>query len=113
MTANDLDHLEEILSSDDVLAPSSGFAAGVMEAVREAASEPPPLPFPWLRFMAGLIACSVGSASAIALVQQIDWSILGHPAAELRAVAPELAYATVVLGLSLAFLRVQRTFTRS
>jgi hypothetical protein len=113
MTANDLDQLDQILSSDDVLTPSSGFAAGVMEAVCEASREPPPLAFPWLRFVAGLIACSVGSASAIALVQQIDWSILGQPAADLRNVAPELAYATVVLGLSLAFLRVQRTFTHS
>jgi hypothetical protein len=113
MTGNDFDQLDQYLSSDDVLTPSSGFAAGVMEAVREASSEPPPLPFPWLRFVAGLIACSVVSVSAIALGQQIDWSILGQPAAELGAVAPELAFATVVLGLSLAYVRVQRTFTRS
>jgi hypothetical protein len=112
MNATDLDQLDQILSSDDVLTPSSGFAAGVMEAVREAASEPPPLPFPWRRFAAGLLGCSIWSASAIALMERVDWSILGQPAAQLGAVAPELGYAAAVLGLSLGVLRAQRTFAR-
>jgi hypothetical protein len=112
MNATDLGQLDQILSSDDVLTPSSGFAAGVMEAVREAAAEPPALPFPWRRFAAGLLGCSLWSASALALVEQIDWSILNQPAAQLAAVAPELAYAAAVLGLSLGVLRVQRTFAR-
>ena len=113
MTATDLDRLDQILSSDEVLIPSSGFAAGVMEAVREAAGEPPPLPFPWLRFVAGLFACGVGSACAFVLVQQVDWSILHRPVAELSSVAPQLAYATAALCISVAFLRVRQTFTRS
>jgi hypothetical protein len=113
MNATDLDQLDQILSSDDVLTPSSGFAAGVMEAVREAAGEPPPLPFPWGRFTAGLLGCGIFSGSAIALTQRIDWSILSQPAAQLGAVAPELGYATAVLGLTLGFLRVQRTLARS
>jgi hypothetical protein len=113
MTPNDFDQLDEMMSSDDVLTPSSGFAAGVMDAVREAASEPPPLPFPWLRFAAGLIACGVVSGSAFALVSAIDWSIFVQPIAELRSVAIELAYAAVVLGLALGLLRVQRTFMES
>lgn len=113
MSQTDLDQLDQILSSDDVLAPSSGFAAAVMEAVREAASEPPPLPFPWGRFAAGLLGCSICSASAIVLMDQVDWSILNQLAAQLSAVAPELGYAAAVLGLSVGFLRVQRTFARS
>jgi hypothetical protein len=112
VSQTDLDQLDQILSSDDVLAPSSGFAAAVMEAVREAASEPP-LPFPWGRFAAGLLGCSICSASAIVLMDQVDWSILNQPAAQLSAVAPELGYAAAVLGLSVGFLRVQRTFARS
>ena len=50
---NDIDHL---LSSEPGLAPSSGFAASVMSAVRDGA-EDPPLPFPWRRFVTGLAVC--------------------------------------------------------
>jgi hypothetical protein len=50
------------------------------------------------------LANSIETMTAIALVQEIDWSIPSQPAAELRTVAPELAYATAVLGHSLAFL---------
>ena len=52
MTPEDLDR---ILSSDEPLVPSSGFAASVMERAREAASAPPPLPFPWRRYLLGLL----------------------------------------------------------
>ena len=52
MTPEDLDR---ILSTDEPLVPSSGFAASVMERAREAASAPPPLPFPWRRYVLGLL----------------------------------------------------------
>jgi hypothetical protein len=52
MTPEDLDR---ILGSQELIAPSSGFAASVMERAREAASAPPPLPFPWRRFLLGLL----------------------------------------------------------
>jgi hypothetical protein len=92
---------------------SSGFAAAVMEAVREVAGEPPPLPFPWRRFAAGLFGCSISAASGIAAAARIDWSILSGPVAQLRAVTPELACAAVVVVLSLGFVRVQQTFSRA
>lgn len=47
--------LDHILSSDDVLVPSSGFVESVMERVREEAAAPPPIPFPWRRFVPGLV----------------------------------------------------------
>jgi hypothetical protein len=81
--------------------PASGFAEGVMEAVREAAVEPATLPFPWCRFVAGLLGCSVGSA----LGDPFDWSVLNDAVAQLGAVAPELAFAAAVVGVSLAFVR--------
>ena len=56
MTPDDLDR---ILSSEEPLVPSSGFAAAVMESVRAATTAPPPLPFPWRRFLLGLLAVSV------------------------------------------------------
>ncbi len=56
MTPEDLDR---ILASEEPLVPSSGFVAAVMEQVHEAAAAPPPLPFPWRRFLLGLSAVFV------------------------------------------------------
>ena len=48
MNPND-DHIDQILSREEEIVPSSGFAASVMEAVRREAAVPPPIPFPWKR----------------------------------------------------------------
>lgn len=45
--------VDEILSSEEALVPSSGFLASVMERVQEAASAPPSIPFPWRRALPG------------------------------------------------------------
>lgn len=58
---NDLDRL---LGENDALVPSAGFTTRVMEAVVEATTEPPPLPFPWARFGLLVLACAVWAASA-------------------------------------------------
>ncbi len=52
------DQLDRILSSNDDLVPSSGFVNSVMEAVREDASTPAPIPFPWRRALPGVIAAA-------------------------------------------------------
>ena len=51
------DDIDRVLSSDDSIVPSSGFAASVMEEVRRDAETPPPIPFPWKRALPGLIYC--------------------------------------------------------
>lgn len=43
------DEIDSILSREDEMLPSSGFTTSVMEAVRQEAAEPPPIPFPWKR----------------------------------------------------------------
>jgi hypothetical protein len=48
--------LDRILSSEAGLVPSSGFASSVMDAVRNEASAPPPIPFPWKRALPGIAA---------------------------------------------------------
>ena len=48
------DDLDRILSETEIL-PSSGFAASVMAAVRREAEAPPPIPFPWKRFVPGFV----------------------------------------------------------
>ncbi|HEV2135707.1 MAG TPA: hypothetical protein VGR47_15835 [Terracidiphilus sp.] len=55
----ELDTIERILASEEVLVPSSGFASAVMERVREESAAPPPIPFPWKRAIPG-IALAVG-----------------------------------------------------
>jgi hypothetical protein len=59
------DHLDEILSSADDIVPSPGFITNVMAAVREEASAPPPIPFPWKRVVPGL---AVGACTFIAFL---------------------------------------------
>ena len=66
------DELDRILSKQDDIQPSSGFAASVMDAVRNEASVPPPIPFPWKRafpiflFAAlALVAVVIGAVAAI------------------------------------------------
>jgi hypothetical protein len=69
------DDLDRILASEEPMLPSSGFAASVMEQVRETVSAPPPLPFPWKRFLLGLAAISVLAAIS-------GWGIASLPIAE-------------------------------
>jgi hypothetical protein len=61
------DELDRILSEDEEVLPSAGFAVSVMQAVRLEASTPPPLAFPWKRALPGLAAAAV--ALGLGLVQ--------------------------------------------
>ena len=67
------DYLDEILSSVDDIVPSPGFITNVMAAVREEASAPPPIPFPWKRIAPGL---AVGACTFVAfpVVALAPWS---------------------------------------
>jgi hypothetical protein len=51
----DEDEINRILSDEDEILPSSGFAVSVMDAVRREAAAPPPIPFPWKRALPGLV----------------------------------------------------------
>jgi hypothetical protein len=53
------EHIDAILSNETDIAPSSGFAGSVMEAVRSKAAAPPPIPFPWKRALPGIAACGI------------------------------------------------------
>jgi len=65
----DEDEVDRILSREDEILPSSGFAVSVMDAVRREAAAPPPIPFPWKRALPGLVAG--GLALAVVLVTGI------------------------------------------
>jgi hypothetical protein len=60
------EEIDRVLSRDDEILPSSGFAVSVMDAVRREAAAPPPIPFPWKRALPGLVVG--GFALALVLV---------------------------------------------
>jgi hypothetical protein len=66
------DDLDRVLLEEEELVPSSGFAASVMDAVRQEAATPPPLPFPWKRALPGLAAA--GATAAMAVIEA--WAYL-------------------------------------
>lgn len=81
--------IDRILATEDALVPSSGFLAAVMERVREEATAPAPIPFPWRRALPGAIVI-VGAfgAAAFELVRQ------GLPAAgEFTLTTPHISVA--------------------
>jgi hypothetical protein len=63
---DDENQINRILSREDEILPSSGFAVSVMDAVRREAAAPPPIPFPWKRAVPGLVVA--GLAAVLALV---------------------------------------------
>jgi len=49
------EEIDRILSGEQDILPSSGFAVSVMDAVRREAGAPPPILFPWKRALPGLV----------------------------------------------------------
>lgn len=108
------DELDRILCSGDVIEPSSGLTKAVMDAVREQAAGPPPLPFPWVRFAAGLVACGVLAASGTVLALRVEPSIaaMAGSLASRVAAAPEAGYAVMAALLSIGIAWLPRLFVR-
>ncbi len=79
--------MDLILSRQDEIQPSSGFAASVMEAVRREAAIPPPIPFPWKR------ALPLGALAAVALILTVVAAVFAatHPGS--GSVAPSLSFS--------------------
>jgi hypothetical protein len=48
--------LTHMNAPSEQLTPSSGFTQSVMDAVRDEATAPPPIPFPWKRLLPAAIA---------------------------------------------------------
>ena len=74
-TGSDEDEMDRILSREDEILPSSGFAVSVMEAVRREAAAPPPIAFPWKRALPGMVvgglALIVGLVAAVAVIVRL------------------------------------------
>ena len=83
---NDHD-LDSWLRETEEIVPSSGFAASVMEGVREEAAAPAPIPFPWKWALPGLIA-SVALTFGLIVRCIASGARVGHSAVAAAAVAP-------------------------
>ena len=95
-----MDDLDRILSSEEPIIPSSGFTGRVMDAIGDAAAQPPPLPFPWIRFVPGLIGSGVAAAAGVPLLESIG--------AATAAAAPALELAAAIVGACLCFVYRRR-----
>ena len=108
------DDLDEFLRREDDIVPSSGFAAGVMDAVRREASAPSPLPFPWKRVVPGIALSGLALLGLLILaIRQFYWGG-GVPADAVGPVLINLVKATndigagwVALALLLSFASVK------
>lgn len=67
MNPDDIDH---ILTNEELITPSPDFLASVMRAVRRQAASLPPLKFPWLRALPGILAM-------FAAIMRVAWDLVG------------------------------------
>jgi len=66
------DDVDRLMTEDDTIVPSSGFASAVMDAVQAAVDDPPPLRFPWGRFTLGVAGCLVWAVAGLSVLRGMD-----------------------------------------
>jgi hypothetical protein len=66
LTEHDASQIDYILSREDEILPSSGFAISVMDAVRREAAAPPPIAFPWKRALPGMVVAALALLLVVA-----------------------------------------------
>ncbi len=82
MNELEMKELERILTSDEELQPMTGFSTRVMRAVKEEAAVPPPIAFPWARFLPGfLLNLGLLLGAAMWIILQPDTSPSAPPIA--------------------------------
>jgi hypothetical protein len=112
------DEIDRMLSREDDILPSSGFAASVMDAVRREAAAPPPIPFPWKRALPGLVVAGVVLAviliAGVVVLAESGRATTRHFSTAVPSIMPPLfnggiesASAWTVLALLLAFVSVK------
>jgi hypothetical protein len=110
--------LDRILATEEELVPSSGFAASVMERIREEAAEPPPIPFPWKRAIPGIVlAAGVFGWGAVELTRQAVSVVRNAPpvpfhfSASMSRPVEGIGWAAIALGVSFASWALSRFMT--
>lgn len=70
MRESEMNELERILAKEEELRPMTGFSTRVMRTVREEAAATTPIPFPWARFLPGVIL------NLLLLLGAVVWMVL-------------------------------------
>ena len=90
LTEHDEGEINRILSREDEILPSSGFAVSVMDVVRREAAAPPPIPFPWKRALPGLVvggfALALVLVAGVVAIVQLDKATAPPPSMSLPSV---------------------------
>ncbi|MGA2358014.1 MAG: hypothetical protein ABSF66_03360 [Terriglobales bacterium] len=123
LSGHDEGEISRILSREEEILPSSGFAISVMDAVRREAAAPPPIPFPWKRALPGLVVGGFALALVfltlvVAIAQLLRASTSAHFSMSLPSVLTpifglglqrnlEIAASWTVLALLVAFVSVK------
>ena len=115
-----LDAIERIVAAEEELIPSSGFLATVMERVRDEAAAPPPIPFPWMRALPGLVLVAgvIGwtgfemAHTSLSAVREVSFTQLNLAAAG-RALEPAGWVALALAASLLSWLFSRRLAGRS
>ncbi len=94
------DEINRILSREDEILPSSGFAVSVMDAVRREAALPPPIPFPWKRALPGLVVAVLALAlvlvaGVVVLVRLLRGSTTPQFSATLPSIMPPIFHGGI------------------
>ena len=79
-------------------APRVG-AYQVPEAVQRAADEPPPLRFPWWRFIVGVVGCVVWAGAAINMLGELDLAPPTEPLLSLAVAGASVAQWALAIAL--------------
>jgi hypothetical protein len=110
--------MDEILATEDELAPSSGFLLAVMDRVREEAAAPQPIPFPWKRALPGFVLAAgvfgwVGVELVRAAVTAMKEGLPATPHLPAALVQPmeQVGWVTLAMGASLASWLLARMLT--
>ncbi len=109
------DKLDRVLSRKDEIVPSSGFVSSVMDAVRQEATAPAPIPFPWRRALPGMVAAAITLVSVFVFFALEVRHLDQVPTVSIRTMLSQLPATTVPIAaaflLTLASIMFSRRFT--
>jgi hypothetical protein len=105
------DDIERILADEEEIAPTPGLLASVMAAVHRESAVPPPLGFPWIRALPGILATLAACAVAIwygvdSLSSPAAVAVLEEELRELAVLAASLGLQWVTLALGVSVVSV-------
>lgn len=103
------DAIERILVDEETLTPSAGFLASVMRAVQREAAVSPPLGFPWLRALPGVLAAVAAQGVLIwhgigGLSEPASIAVFGAEIRQLMALATGTGIHWILLAAAIPFL---------